>query len=158
MSGLRRCPCFDSKRFRIHLLVLFHLYGDWSGVNFINVKCTNFSYERPFLAAFSRYVSALAPKFCTKNACVNVDEIDGWGQFYQQAYAQLLHSHLCFLTINLPAISGHKLCHLAWQICDISVLSFWSPLSTGVCAKKWYKSTCAKVGRKWHWRHIVNSW
>ncbi len=27
--------------------------------------------------AFSRYVSALAPKFCTKNARVNVDEIDG---------------------------------------------------------------------------------
>jgi len=33
-------------------------------------------YKRPFLAAFSRYVSALAPKFCMKNAGVNVDEID----------------------------------------------------------------------------------
>jgi len=30
-----------------------------------------------FLAAFSRYISALAPKFCTKNARIKVDEIDG---------------------------------------------------------------------------------
>jgi len=29
-------------------------------------------------AAFSSYVLALVPKFCTKNARVNVDEIDGW--------------------------------------------------------------------------------
>jgi hypothetical protein len=28
--------------------------------------------------SFSSYVSALAPKFCTKNARVNVDEIDTW--------------------------------------------------------------------------------
>jgi hypothetical protein len=34
-----------------------------------------------FLAAFSRYVSALAPKFRTKNANVNVDEIDGRRSF-----------------------------------------------------------------------------
>jgi len=40
-----------------------------------------FTYEffvrTSFLAAFSRYVSALAPKFRTKDARVNVDEIDG---------------------------------------------------------------------------------
>jgi len=29
------------------------------------------------LAAFSSYILALAPKFCTKNAGVNIDEIDG---------------------------------------------------------------------------------
>jgi len=31
-----------------------------------------------FLAAFFKFVSALAPKFCMKNARVNVDEIDTW--------------------------------------------------------------------------------
>jgi len=36
-----------------------------------------FFVQTSFLAAFSRYVSALAPKFRTKNASVNVDEIDG---------------------------------------------------------------------------------
>jgi len=46
------------------------------GVNFINVKRTNFLYETSFFGSFSSYVSALAPKFCTKNARVNVDEID----------------------------------------------------------------------------------
>jgi len=34
--------------------------------------------------SFFSYVSALAPKFCTKNARVNVDEIDGWRQFYKK--------------------------------------------------------------------------
>jgi len=45
-------------------------------VNFINVFRALFSYERPF----SRYVLALAPKFCTKNTRVYVDEIDPWGR------------------------------------------------------------------------------
>jgi len=35
-----------------------------------------FFVQTSFLAAFSRYVSALAPKFGTKNARINVDEID----------------------------------------------------------------------------------
>jgi len=52
--------------------------------NFLSVRCQfhqRFTYKffvrTMFLAAFSRYVSALAPKFRMKNACVNVDEIDG---------------------------------------------------------------------------------
>jgi len=36
-----------------------------------------FFVRKSFLAAFSSYVLALAPKFCTKNTRVNVDEIDG---------------------------------------------------------------------------------
>ncbi len=45
------------------------------GVNFINVFCMIFSYESLFLADFSSYVLALAPKFCTNNVRVNIDEI-----------------------------------------------------------------------------------
>ncbi len=48
-----------------------------TGVNFINVLITNFSYERPFWQLFLETFQPLAPKFCTKNASVNVDEIDG---------------------------------------------------------------------------------
>jgi len=33
--------------------------------------------------SFSSYVLALAPKFCTKITCKNVDEIDNWGQYHQ---------------------------------------------------------------------------
>jgi len=36
-----------------------------------------FFVRKSFLAAFSRYISALAPKFCTNKARANVDEIDG---------------------------------------------------------------------------------
>ncbi len=46
------------------------------GVNFINIFRAHFCTNVLFVA-FSRYVLALAPKFCTKNARVNVDEIDG---------------------------------------------------------------------------------
>jgi len=38
---------------------------------YIQIFCTNV-----VSAAFSSYVPALAPQFCTKNARVNVDEID----------------------------------------------------------------------------------
>jgi len=54
------------------------------GIIWIATRCQfhqRFTYkffvQTSFWAAFSRYVSALVPKFCTKNACVNVDEIDG---------------------------------------------------------------------------------
>jgi len=40
----------------------------------------DFFVQKSFLAAFSSCVLALAPKFCTKNARVNVDEIDGSNQ------------------------------------------------------------------------------
>ncbi len=43
------------------------------GVNFIIVFCTNVLF-----GIFSSYVLALSPKFCTKNARVNVDEIETW--------------------------------------------------------------------------------
>ncbi len=36
-----------------------------------------FFVQKYFLAAFSSYILALAPKFRTKNTCVNVDEIKG---------------------------------------------------------------------------------
>jgi len=55
------------------------------GVSFINVKCTNFSYETSFFGSFSSYVSALAPKFHTKNARVNIDEIDTWSQQWENS-------------------------------------------------------------------------
>jgi len=54
-------------------LLFIHLL---SGVNFINIFRALFSYQSPFLAAFPSYILALVPKFCTKNACVNVDEIE----------------------------------------------------------------------------------
>jgi len=40
------------------------------GLNFINVFCARFSYESYVLAAFSSYVLALTPKFCTKKTRV----------------------------------------------------------------------------------------
>ncbi len=40
------------------------------------MSISSFFVRMSFLAAFSSYISALAPKFCTKNAGVNVDKID----------------------------------------------------------------------------------
>jgi hypothetical protein len=46
------------------------------GVNFINVKTRAFFVRKLRFGSFSSYISALVPKFRTKNARVNVDEID----------------------------------------------------------------------------------
>ncbi len=59
------------------------------GGNFINVKRARFSYECPF----SSYFSALVQKFRTKNARINVDEIDGRWQFTQH-FMSSLYAHI----------------------------------------------------------------
>ncbi len=40
-----------------------------------------FFVQTSFWASFPSYVSALAPKFCTKTARKNIDEIDTWSHF-----------------------------------------------------------------------------
>jgi hypothetical protein len=41
-----------------------------------------FFVQKLHFGSFSSYILALAPKFCAKNACVNVDEIDTYCQFH----------------------------------------------------------------------------
>jgi hypothetical protein len=52
-----------------------------------------FFVQTSFLAAFSRYVSALASKLCTKNEPLNVDEIDGWPCWKPQKGAYTAFGH-----------------------------------------------------------------
>jgi len=56
----------------------------------LNVTCRQFHQhffahffrKNVLFCSFSSYVSALAPKFRTKNVCINVDEIDTWSTFF----------------------------------------------------------------------------
>jgi hypothetical protein len=54
------------------IIVVSYVLG-CTGVNFINIIGTNFSYER----RFSSYFLALSKKFVRKTRTYNVDEIDG---------------------------------------------------------------------------------
>ncbi len=47
------------------------------GVNFINIKCMNFSYARWFWQLFSSYMYIAEMTFIRKICTFNVDEIDG---------------------------------------------------------------------------------
>ncbi len=49
----------------------------YSGVNFINIKRTNFSYARWFRQLFSSYMYVAETTFVRKIRTFNVDEIDG---------------------------------------------------------------------------------
>jgi len=53
------------------------LAGIALGVNFINIKCTNFSYARWFRQLFSSYIYIAETTFVRKIRTFNVDEIDG---------------------------------------------------------------------------------
>jgi hypothetical protein len=53
-----------------------------------------FFVQMSFLAAFFRYVLALAQKFVQINVIINVDEIDTWGQFHQHVYTKLLYTQI----------------------------------------------------------------
>jgi len=55
------------------------------GVNFINVFARFFRTN----VHFSSYILALAPKFCTKNVSINIDEIESRCQFHQHFYVQI---------------------------------------------------------------------
>jgi hypothetical protein len=50
------------------------------GVNFINVKCTNFSYERKFRQLLLLHATRKAAKmtFVRKTRAFYIDEIDTW--------------------------------------------------------------------------------
>jgi len=56
---------------------------------YVPIFCTNV-----VSADFSSYVSALAPKFCTENARVNVDEIESRCQFHQYFTRAFLYERL----------------------------------------------------------------
>jgi hypothetical protein len=49
-----------------------------SGVNFINIKRTNFSYAHWFRQLFSSYMYVAETTFVRKICMFNIDEIDGW--------------------------------------------------------------------------------
>jgi len=59
----------------INLQILF----DLSWCQFNQRFFARFFHTNVFLGAFSSYILALVPNFRTKNARVNVDEIDAWG-------------------------------------------------------------------------------
>ncbi len=63
-------------KFWPHYINLINRIQSNEGVNFINVKRACFFVRKLHFGSFSGYVSALAPKFRTKNVRVNVDEID----------------------------------------------------------------------------------
>ncbi len=73
------------KRFCTHLWSILPTFYEQVDVDEIDIchqfhQCffTCFFHTNVVLAAFSSYVLALTPKFRTKNARVNVDEIDTW--------------------------------------------------------------------------------
>ena len=51
-------------------------YSSLPGVNFINIKCANFSYEHWFWQLFSSYMNVAETTFVRKICSFNVDEID----------------------------------------------------------------------------------
>jgi hypothetical protein len=64
-----------------HFCMAFGFFSCKPGVNFINVKRTNFLYERRFDSFFYLHVTvkkAAEVMFIRKTRGFNVDEIDGW--------------------------------------------------------------------------------
>jgi len=53
----------------------------WTGVNFININRTNFSYERHFGNGHVTRKKLLKPMFVRKIRAFNVDEIDTMGRY-----------------------------------------------------------------------------
>ncbi len=75
--------CISFLFIRIEDQRLVFIWARQQGVNFINVFFARFFCTNVLFGSFSSYVLALAPKFRTKNACVNVDEIDNKKETFQ---------------------------------------------------------------------------
>ncbi len=95
----------------------YHKKSWWNGPSrqFHQRFFTRFFRTNVLFGSFSSYILALAPKFCTKNALVNVDEIDGRCQFHQHtnvlfaAFLYLQFSFEIFWWNNICAKATHKL-------------------------------------------------
>jgi len=89
LSNPNECSLSHTLTYHIHtFLCFFHsspLTCVWThpGVNFINVKRTNFSYKRCFGNVHVTWKKLPKPMFVQKICAFNVDEIDPCGQFHQ---------------------------------------------------------------------------
>jgi len=104
-----RVRCLYEKRGHIKLMKLT------AGINFINILCTNFSYERHFSSFFSSYMYVTCSMFVRKTRAYKVDEIDGRYQFHQHVLSRFFLYENVFQSFSLIKI---------W-LCNLMAKEYW---------------------------------